>query len=884
MNFQNLNFDHVEDPPRMSKAFWTSFSHRLWRRDRTDSRLLDQWPSPTVLRKPRRTEDDSDSTIRLRHSYEEQIEETDSPTSHLSLSPQPTVIPPQASSSSLSRSTPEVDRPNKLLGTSPTVQPRPPIDAIGIATGQAVRFDESQLAMFAADNITRMGGFGGMKDELAMAAGKVTPGVDDTPYIQYALEALTRDPRRSSTSQMTIPSPPSERFSGSHQPKSKFMVKSFAPASASVSSPPQQRYQATSCTPPEPPLLDAASPPVRDESFSLQPPATPASLANHKPHAMDHWIPVDKDTLLTIDPRGRTYRPLTFKPRILRPFSMLTLMMTCILMMAGLIFSVVYSEHHAGLTPYPGSIYSGQYFLFRILPQLLAGVILLYAQNIITASYRTLPFATLAKEDPQARYLALFQNLYPSSFLLPQLTGPWQLKIFSVATWLTSFTIPLQSTAFTCTYVDESKQWVWTTTVGTVWALVAIYAILLSSTAVLMIFWFGHWTGLTWDVRSIADLIPLIQRTNTISSYKRRGLYERNCDYRAELRERWFDRLGYWQTGAVATGGIWHTIGSTAMPAECGPDRLSDGKSERRSNELSVGSRDIPHPALLEFEGGRYLPWCLRTMQLLVFVITAAALMLALLIVSFLPQTQLEAGFSPKLQARPDPSAFSAANFLYSFLPALLGMILFLAFQSFDQALRIVQPWADMGKLEGAVASKSILVDYAACLPFQATWRSLRNGHWRVAVTSLMSVLFIFIPILGGGLFMALTDSDDEVRMYPSMPVYGVLLALLFLYMGCLSLLVPRRRQFCVPHSVTTIASLMNFCTARDLFEDAAFRSVRSRRDLESRLGVGTDDPREESVWFFGLLAGRDEKRISVRRMRRYTEKVAMMRSVSSMV
>lgn len=661
------------------------------------------------------------------------------------------------------------------------------------------------------------------------------------------------------------------------------MVKGFAPAAAARTEPSSHDVVGS-------PLLQQShhvdTELQRDQSFPFTPhPNTaPAALGQQRQSTTDHWIPVDKNTLQTIDPRGRTYPPLTFKPRILRPFSMLMLMTLCALMMAGLIFSAVYSQKHNGLTPYPGSIYSGQYFVFRILPQMLAGVILIYAQNIITASLRIVPFATLAKEDPQERYLALFQNLYPTSFLLPQLSGSWQLKLFGIATWLANFTVPLLSAAFTCIYVDDQGRWIWAATEGVIWALVALYTILLVATCILMTFWFGHWTGLLWDARSIADLIPLLHRTNTMASYRRKGLYERNCDYRAELRERWFDRLGYWQNEDMASGGIWHTIGTSAMPADQGPGFGAEPRSERRSNDLSVGSHQTGSSQLLDFEGGKYLPWCLRALPLASFVLVTSGLLLAILIVSFLPQTKLEAGFTPLITARPNDSAFSSANFLYSFVPAILGMILFLLFQSLDQALRILQPWGDMASLDGAVASRSILADYAACLPFHASYRALRNGHWRVAVISLMSVLFIFIPILGGGLFIALTSPAQQVRMFPSMPVFGVLLAFLVLYVGCLSLFIPRRRQFYLPHCVTTLASLISFCTAKDLYEDAAFRSVRSRKDLAARLGVGRKDAREESIWFFGVLAGRDEKRISVRRMKRYTEKIAMTRSMTSMV
>lgn len=722
--------------------------------------------------------------------------------------------------------------------------------------------------MVAADNAARMGAF---KDDLAIAAGKITPGVDDTPYIQYALEALTREPGSISTPQVPFGTPGRQ----AHNPQTPRRIPDEELAFAAVTRP-EPTYGGREQPGAGTRSLDQAPAMAGNATEPEEPALPPTPTANTRGSLSDQWIAVDKDTLQTIDPRGRTYPPLTFKPRILRPFSMMTLMILCLSMMAALIFSDRYSDQNAGLTPYPGTIYSGQYFVFRILPQLLAAIILIYAQSIVTASLRTLPFAIMAKDDPRERYLALFQDLYPTSFLRPQLVGPWQLMAFDLATWSAAFTVPLQSAAFTCIYVKD--EWVWATTQGVVWALVALYAFLFVSTTMLMAFWFRQWTGLRWDIRSIADLLPLLNRTNTTRSYKRRTLSESQLDFKTQLRDRWFDRLGYWQTEDMLSGGIWHSIGTSAMPPDHGPETEAE-EVKRGSYDMSIGSQDLANVGSV---GGSYLPWCLRDGPLIAFTITTGGLLLALLIVSFLPQTRLDEGFVPKLAAKPDPAAFSAANFLYSFLPSLVGMVLFLLFQSMDQSLRIVQPWGDLVQADGATARQSILVDYAACLPLQATWRALSNGHWRVAITSLMAVLFVFMPILAGGLFMALTTTDEQVRMFPNMPVFGVLLAFLFLYVGCLAVLVPRRRQFQLPHAVTSAAAIISLCSADDLVQDAAFRAVRSHRDLEVRLGVGRDDPREESVWFFGLLPGRDEQRPSVRRMKRFTEKG--VRSARSMV
>ncbi|KAM0453954.1 hypothetical protein ACHAPV_007594 [Trichoderma viride] len=711
-----------------------------------------------------------------------------------------------------------------------------------------VRFDEDQLAMFAADNASRMPN---IKDELALAAGKVTPGVDDTPYIQYALQALVGGQSTSIPSHLVSNS--SDGYSERYEPMRGF------DESAGYSSPTRQDRMRSETAP---------SAPLRGPSPPLQLPRRSTASFDPTGASSSRWIPVSSNMLLDLDPQGRTHLPLAAKPQILRAFSMLLLVVLILLMLAALAFCDRYSTFHSGLTPYTGSIYSSQYFVFRILPQLLASIIFIYAQSIVTACLRVLPFTAMASEDPRVRYLGLFQRLYPDSFLLPQFTGPWQFKLFDIATWLAIFTIPLQSSAFTCIFVND--KWVWAPVQIVVWVLVGLYGVLCIATVILMAYWLLQWTGLAWDIRSIGDLLPLLNRSNVMHSYRRNDLAENAKVFKSQLRERWFDRLGYWRAEDATMGGIWYAIG--ASPDESF-ESVSGPMSKKGSNDFSIDLKAAQN-STLGATRGRYLPMHLRSGPIIASAAASFVLLVALLIVSFLPQTRLEDGFLPRLSAMPDDNAFSPADFLYSFVPALIGTILFLYFQGIDQSLRILQPWADLYDVNGSLAQRSLLADYAACLPFQSTWRALRNGHWRVAAVSLLATLFIFIPILGGGLFMALTRPDQTVRMYPSMPAFGVLIAFLFLYVGGLSLMVPHRRQFLLPRPVSSIAGIISLCSAEELTQDAAFRSIRGRKDLASRLGVGRDDAREESSWFFGIVPGKDEHRLSVRRMNNFVEKL----------
>ncbi|KAF4345976.1 hypothetical protein FBEOM_119 [Fusarium beomiforme] len=865
MNFQNFNFDFVEAPR--------------------------QGPPKRQTPGQQSIDDDDQSSQPILHPYYDlrqrvgrnSTNPSASPPGALFFAPSPPSLPP----SKVTASTAEIYGPERLFGSelpggfaapTPPTQTQhtaPPVARAAAPTAPtpgSVRFDEAQLAMFAAENAARMAS---IKDELTLAAGKVTPGVDDTPYIQYALEALTRNHGGPST--VHFPSGSSNDYEEDY-PQPRRYADEMGMAYPQLTHPEPAYVEDRLPEPigtqaPRQEMPDTAVYPVptarhNEPVATHDAPNVPQSPTPSNHSEPDQFVQREKARPRSF-PIERAHPPLDFKPAILRPVSMGIFALLCLLMIVALIFCAVYSQKDGGFTPYPGSIYSGQYFLFRIMPQIFAGIILIYAQSIVSASIRTLPFAAMANAEPRARYLALFRRLYPMTFLVPSLTGPWQFQFFSVCTWLANFTIPLMSTAFSCIFKDQG--WVWAAVQSITWTLVALYILLLVATITLTIFWFNRWTGLLWDIRSLGHLLPLLSQSNTTRSYEVVDVVQRSSLFQAQLRDRHLDRLGYWQIEGQP-GSMWYGIGSVAEDSQ-GDHRTYNIIPKKASYNISPASSRDDLEAEARYAHYRYLPIALRTPVILGSVIFMTLLILAILVVSFLPQTRLDQGYFPQVPARPGNGAFSAANFLYAFVPSLLGMIMFLLFQSLDHALRVHQPWADMSKASGEIASKSLLADYAACLPFQCTWNALRNSHWRVAVTSFMATIFIFIPILAGGLFMALTNFRGQVKMFPNMPVFGVLLAFLFLYLGCLSLMLPGRQALRIPHTVNCLAELIALCTAEETVQDPAFLAIRDVSDLKTRLDLDRTDPREQSMWYFGVAAGRDERRLSVRPMRRFTEK-----------
>ncbi|KAI1391952.1 uncharacterized protein F4822DRAFT_389018 [Hypoxylon trugodes] len=834
-------------------------------------------------------------------------------------SPQSTVVPyaptpPPAPTPPSIPSESEIYGPDRLFGNRP-----PPSENVGraIAPSPGVRFDQSQFPLMAV--LRDPSQSRDFKDDLARAAGVVTPGVDDGPYIRYALDAMTqvRDdgrglsgyPESDSESSYqpayhftptTVPSPlrthssfmPPETFRNDNVPRNWPMAPPPGPiASPSASTAEEElqqrrrlRREGTRQFVEDPwnsglvtavPAVDLQEdgPSGQDELYNERGQPPRIQTQPNIPRAMHHW---QTRSDLVIDPemglhnRGKALNseaPLTLKPWVLRSQSLLLLATLCLLMVVALIFSAVYSMGHNGLTPYAGTIYGGQYFVFRMLPQLLAIIILIYAQCIISAAFWVLPFSRMASEDRNERRNAVFLPLYPKSFLWPELIGTWNIWIPILNVWLLNFTIPLQSSLFTVILVDGN--WTWATVQGVAWTLVALYVSFMSALVVIYVYWRQRRTGMMqkWGIRTVADIIFLVSQSNSVAQY--RGL--ETAGTRRSMKEKLAssaERLGFWFAPEAPEIGTWYGIGVPTGEENLATEKTGNPQWANQQQGVSLeAGQQTGGPRVRS----RYLPWCLRDSQIALFAVASSILLIALIVVSFLRSTDLRNGFLPLLSAAPAPGAFSAADFLYSFIPSLIGMILFLLFQPLDLTLRILTPWGELARAEGSRAETSLLLDYATCLPFESTFRALGNKHWRVAFVSLLAPLFALIPVLGGGLFLALTPPSGVVRMYPNFPAFAIILTLLFLYVAGIICLVPNRQQFRLPHAVTCLAEIISFCHDEQLRSDQAFdlHLMLESKDLANRLDTGKDWHRQ-GRWAFN--AGRNnDQQLGVKRYSKYT-------------
>jgi Protein of unknown function (DUF3433) len=660
-----------------------------------------------------------------------------------------------------------------------------------------------------------------------------TPGVDDTPYLRFAIEQLTRDEellghgRHGSVTSLDYP-------------------------------------------------VDRTIP---DEGLGYYQQPAPTAQPPRKPSQRQSGISTfekrevkDEILLPVAPPKGTQWSNLQFVPMILRLPFLLLLLLICLIMIAGIVFSNIHASRSNGLYDYNGTG-TARYFIFQFLPQLLGICIILWIHVLQAAIYRVLPYFAMASEPPQDRVLQEYR-IIPANFVLPELSffnsGDVGAGLVFFVFWLTNFTVPLLSCLYQTRYYINigATKWRWTTTQGVGWTLVVLY-ILMVVALIYCIFRFRRGkSALMWDPMSLADLIPIFQKSNILTDFDRTEI----SDSMHKAIPPKFLRLGYWTSSKGPE--IFYTIGEEGAPYKRLSDqpqhreRLTEKHHERdqstsfdmerqRYSDSSTFTRDIHSP----FTRHRHIPWFLRDTCVLLWCITGILLLLAFLVVSFV-NSAVERGFAPLLSSATNSVGFSSAGFLYSFLPSLLGMWLFLFWQPIDTFFRAVQPFANLSDQAGASAERSLLLSYPSKGPAACTVAALVNRDFKVAVTSFVTLLAATLPVLGGGIFTAqyFAKQDNQILVAATMPAYYALCVFLAIYAFAFLAIFPTRKRY-LPHAIDTIAGQLSFLYQSPLLSDPCFKNVNTKHDLNGRLLSSlSGDARGGPRYGFGIYIGRDGK------------------------
>ena len=563
------------------------------------------------------------------------------------------------------------------------------------------------------------------------------------------------------------------------------------------------------------------------------------------------------------DPAAIHQPPLSFLPGILRPLALLVFILLLVLFITALVFTAAWSIINTGIWDY-GTFGDGRYFVFQHLPTLLGMILYFWLIQIQAAVSRIAPFLALSSENLRSRRKGIKLPLYPGSFLLPTRVlqyfkaGQTVLGVFFVISWLQIFTIPLLASSYNVYFLGspQTGRWRWVATQGAIWTCIALYLLLIAALVVLLLHLSSvrrkYGTGMKWDPRSLADLVALLERSNAL-------------DASEEQEEP--AKLGYWNTSGRRQE-TFHTYG--AANRQTRRYSLEDGRIREKPHRPTQ-SGDSANTANADPEKGRSwdqrhsseplnpssthptehlpgLPWFLKLSAAALWAIIAIVLLLAFLIVSYLPSTRVSAGFAPGagVPAPVNRMGFSATNFLYGFLSALLGMLCLLFWLEIDYAYRRLQAFSALRKQDGELAERSLLLSYPADLPGLVTIRAAINGHWRVALLSFTSLIAATLPVLGGGVFWAqFYVPTQTVRVSAHMPAFYALSVFLTLYALSYLAIFPTRieraggidrdagERFVAP---TTFQHILVLLRHSRLLDDVAFHAPESKTQLVTRL------------------------------------------------
>jgi len=672
-----------------------------------------------------------------------------------------------------------------------------------------------------------------------------TPGQDTTPYIRFAIDQLTRDEEvRGSRVYPDARPPPPDRDDDdypverivpdhglgymaqeqrtqqrmSHQSLQHTRTRSAGRAQL-VHIPEAAQSPSPSSRGPSPPHQQFYNTPLHQRQESQPRPTSPR---------------VQKDVFVA---SNSSHAQLHFLPAILRPVWLAFFISLCLIVLGALLFAALYSNRSGGIGLWDyGRFGDGRYFVFQYLPTLVGAFMLLWLIQIQTALQRVVPFLSMASDSFYRRSEAVFLRLYPMQWLLPNTehfrAGHRRVGFCYLVFWLFTWTVPLLASAFNVRYNQDRSVWRWVAVQGVIWTVVVLYILLIITLLVLMVFLIRNPSGLRWDPRSLADILSFLERANNLADYTNSETFDKGDWHQVSNRG---DRIGYWTTTRQPTD-TFYGIGEEGGETRC--YSVAEGQIREKADRTSAQGTDFSIRMDIRSPGVRlrYLPWYLRDTSVIAWIVIAITLLVAFFVVSFI-HSAVRLGFLPQVFARANEGGFSASNFLYSFVPALLGTFLFLALLSLDYSLRTLQPYMALASKGGATAEQSLLVDYACRLPISATISAIENKHMQTAVLSLVSLLSVALPIIAGGCFWTqYYETEDTVRVAAHLPAYYALCFFLALYTVSLFALIPGRRRAALPHRSNTVAEIISWVYQSPILTDRAFARPQTKPELVARL------------------------------------------------
>ena len=171
---------------------------------------------------------------------------------------------------------------------------------------------------------------------------------------------------------------------------------------------------------------------------------------------------------------------------------------------------------------------------------------------------------------------------------------------------------------------------------------------------------------------------------------------------------------------------------------------------------------------------------------------------------------------------------------LGAFVPIFLAVLFTIPWHILASAIKEIEPFYQLQSPEGAPAKKSLALHYRASITVVSTFTAVRNGHYLVWWSGLVSliVLFIaplasetvFIAFIGNEVCKAIVDRKDcipKLSVYPAAAraIQGILAFVAVLTLG-IAIAIARKRSgvYANPLSIAGLATLFQDQRAIDDF------------------------------------------------------------------
>ncbi|KAF2465859.1 uncharacterized protein BDR25DRAFT_378014 [Lindgomyces ingoldianus] len=504
---------------------------------------------------------------------------------------------------------------------------------------------------------------------------------------------------------------------------------------------------------------------------------------------------------------------LKFMPLMLRTASLCS----------GLVFNLIVLGLLIALLFYNEFSFSSQwgYLSIQILPPVLGTITASLWHGISVNLSRMTPFMLAAAPSGSTFRKTILGSYFPGLSLGNAITTGngllafiWILEILSST--ILSFKSSLLNTADYDTYV------VAVVTSWALYSLIAIYGLMILLNVSLIYKLYNQITGLRWDTISIADHLVLFRHSNFLDDLEGTDTAERESIW-MRLRD---DRLklGYWFRGED----IWHGFGK--LPKVVQKPKNNDALPEQRTSnqdehpptnpqqspEHACQKHKIKNFSMKDIVATRYRSVALNMEHFMAYIWVTITLTLMAAFITGLALDMVD-GIDTSI-------SYNWAIIIFQFIPTFIVSFHTWFWQDVDLFTRTTQPFRGMYKPRQA--SENLLLDYICLPPFAVTYMAIKNGHIRVAWTSVIAIIQRLLPILMAGSITVISEHESGSTIYASKPLSICVIIWLFLYIILIPLEIfgwrlPRRYvKRHLPRYYSSISDLVSWSYASKLLRD----------------------------------------------------------------